>query len=170
MRKFVAILGLMLVLAACDDAQLQADLNSIEGVRASETGRVVRVIDGDTIDVKLSDGQEVRVRYIGVNTPERDEPCYEEATVANRNLVEGQDVLLVKDVSDTDQYDRLLRYVYVGNTLVNGVLVQEGWAEAVRYDPDTRHYEAFRQLEQQAAAENLGCQPTGIFDDSSSRR
>ena len=78
-----------------------------------ETARVTYVIDGDTIDVRI--GTEIyRVRYVGVNTPERDEPCYNDATRANAVLVDDQVVTLVRDVSDTDKYGRLLRYVYAG--------------------------------------------------------
>lgn len=70
-------------------------------------------MDGDTIDV-LIDGQEYCVRYIGIDTPEvcGGADCYgPEASQANRDLVEDQTVALEKDVSETDQFDRLLRYV-----------------------------------------------------------
>ena len=52
----------------------------------ADTGKVLRVIDGDTIDVALN-GERHRVRYIGINAPERDEPCFDEATEANIDLV-----------------------------------------------------------------------------------
>lgn len=74
----------------------------------ADTAKVLRVIDGDTIDVELN-GERHRVRYIGMNTPERDEPCFDEATEANNDLVAGKTVQLVKDVSETDRYSRLLR-------------------------------------------------------------
>ena len=73
-----------------------------------------------------------------MNTPERDEPCYQEATQANVELVQGKVVRLVKDVSETDGYDRLLRYVYVGDVFVNEELVRLGYAEAVLYRPELR--------------------------------
>jgi micrococcal nuclease len=129
----------------------------------NETARVVDVIDGDTIDVEI-DGQEYRVRYIGVNTPERDETCYRDATEANADLVEDQTVRLIRDVSETDRYDRLLRYVYVGDVFVNAELVMDGYAEAVSFPPDTAYYDYFVDLEADAEAANLGCHPTGIFD------
>lgn len=130
---------------------------------------VTRVIDGDTIDVER-DGQTFRVRYIGINTPERDEPCFREATEANRALVAGRQVRLERDVSDTDRFDRLLRYVYVGEVFVNEALVRDGWAEAVLYEPDRRHWERFRDLEIAAARAGLGCHPTGVFDDGTFTR
>jgi micrococcal nuclease len=136
---------------------------------SGETTVVTRIIDGDTIDVQI-DGASYRVRYTGVNTPERDEPCYEEASAANAALVQDQSVTLVKDVSETDVYGRLLRYVYVGNTFVNAELVAEGYAEAVVYPPDTAYADTFASLEASARAAGLGCHPTGIFDDGSTTR
>ncbi len=134
-----------------------------------EEARVLRVIDGDTIDVEIN-GERQRVRYIGMNTPERNEPCFDEATVANVELVQGKSVMLVKDVSDTDRYDRLLRYVYVGDTFVNEELVRQGYAEAVLYRPDYRHYEQFSALEAVVAGSGLGCHASGVFDDGDLRR
>jgi len=158
----------MLVLTACDE--LATMLEEGEGGNiAGESARVLRVIDGDTIDVSIN-GTEYRVRYVGVNTPERGENCYQEAVDANRNLVNGQTVTLVKDTSDTDRYERLLRYIYVGNTFVNEELVRNGYAEAVLYAPDDEFYNAFLDLERQARQRNIGCHPTGIFDDGSDTR
>ena len=136
---------------------------------AGEQGVVTHIVDGDTIDVRLGNQTE-RVRYIGMNTPERDEPCYADATRANAALVEGKTVTLVKDTSETDRYGRLLRYVYVGSLFVNAQLVKDGWAEVVSYPPDTAHFEDFRQLEIQAHNANIGCHPTGIFNDGSYER
>jgi micrococcal nuclease len=122
---------------------------------------VVRVIDGDTIAV-LIDGLEYRVRYIGINTPETVDPrkpveCYgREASQRNRQLVEGRTVELEKDVSETDQYGRLLRYVWVDGTMANAVLVGEGYAMVVSYPPDVKHQELFLELQRQARAEGRG--------------
>lgn len=136
---------------------------------AGETGLVTRVIDGDTIDVLL-DGQNTRIRYLQMNTPERNEPCYREATDANNDLVAGKIVRLVADAELVDPYDRLLRYVYVDDVLVNRVLVEQGYAEVVLYPPNDAHFEEFRALEAEAAVAGRGCHPTGIFDDDSWRR
>jgi endonuclease YncB( thermonuclease family) len=130
---------------------------------------VTQIIDGDTIDVRIGEVG-YRVRYIGVNTPERDEVCYREATNANANLVRGQTVRLVRDQSNTDSFGRLLRYVYVGDRFVNAELVREGWAEAVEYAPDRAQTAYFRQLEIEARNANRGCHPTGIFNDGNDRR
>jgi micrococcal nuclease len=110
------------------------------------------------------------VRYIGVNTPERDETCYSEARNGNAALVQGQAVRLVKDVSETDRFGRLLRYVYVGSTFVNQALVEQGWAEAVSYPPDTAFEATFQQFEVEARNAQRGCHVTGIFNDGSTTR
>ncbi len=128
----------------------------------SETGQVIDVIDGDTIDV-LIDGVEYRVRYIGIDTPERDDPCYAEATAANAALVDNQTVRLVQDVSEVDRYGRLLRYVYVKDLLINAELVAGGWAESKAYRPDTELHTFLEDLETDAANAQRGCYPTGIF-------
>lgn len=101
-----------------------------------EYATVTRIIDGDSIEVNLN-GQTVQVRYIGINAPEYNDPCGSEATQANANLIYGKTLRLVKDVSETDPFGRLLRYVYVGNLFVNAELVRQGWAIPVEYPPDT---------------------------------
>jgi len=121
---------------------------------AGQFARVTNVVDGDTIDVEIA-GQTFRVRYIGMNTPERGQPFFSESTAANEQLVAGQTVRLEKDVSETDRYGRLLRYVYLQDgTFVNAELVRLGYAQAATYPPDIKHQELFLQL--QAEARNAG--------------
>lgn len=91
--------------------------------------KVVAVIDGDTIEIESGE----RVRYIGIDTPETDE-CYgPEATQANKELVLGKEVILIRDVEDKDKYGRLLRYVVADGRFVSGELVRLGYAEARSY-------------------------------------
>ena len=172
----IRILLLMLILigvTACDDLAdgggTNGGSNDIVTIPEGEIATVTRVIDGDTIDVLL-DGEQFRVRYVGVNTPERDEPCYSDATQANRDLVEGKTVTLVTDTNNTDRFDRLLRYIYADGVFVNDSLVRNGYAEAVLYQPDDAFYNDFLALEKSATSANLGCHPTGIFDDGSDTR
>lgn len=121
-----------------------------------ETATVVGIVDGDTIDVEL-DGQEYRVRYIGIDTTERGEDFYNQSTEANVELVEGETVVLVKDVSETDQFGRLLRYVYLEDgTFVNAELVRNGFAFAATFPPDVRHQELFSDLQAEAREANVG--------------
>ena len=137
--------------------------------RDTVTANVLRVVDGDTIDIEVN-GERQRVRYIGINTPERDEPCYEQATQANIDLVLGKTVRLVRDKSDTDRYGRLLRYLFVDEIFVNKVLVEQGHAEAVLYKPDDQYYNLFSDLEGVAAEAGLGCHIFNIFDDEDPER
>ena len=167
MLKFLLSVLILFLLAACTFGF--TPIPPATGTTNGETANVVDIIDGDTIDVMLN-GQRVRVRYIGVNTPERDETCYAEAAAANSALVSGKTITMVKDQSETDVYDRLLRYFYVGDTFVNEQLVARGYAEAVLYEPDDAHYNEFLNLERQARNANLGCHPTDIFNDGSDTR
>lgn len=122
--------------------------------------RVTRVYDGDTIEVEF-EGIRERVRYIGIDTPERDDsraPILEMArlaTEANRSLVAGRSVRLEFDVDRRDQYDRLLAYVFVGDTLVNEWLVREGYAQAREYRPNVRHQDLLFEAQREAQTERL---------------
>jgi len=110
------------------------------------------VIDGDTIVIRGGE----RVRYIGIDTPERDEPYGRLATEANWGLVGGRLVRLETDVSDRDRYGRLLRYVYVRDIFVQAEMVRRGLARVKAYPPDTRHHQELSALEQEAKEAGLG--------------
>ena len=112
---------------------------------ARESARVVRVIDGDTI-VVLLDGEEERVRYIGIDTPELGTMCGVKARLVNSLLVSGKVVQLEKDVSERDRYGRLLRYVYADGVMVNARLVEEGHAKVATYPPDVKYRGLFLRL------------------------
>ena len=116
---------------------------------------VIQVTDGDTIKVRLEDG-DYNVRYIGIDTPEINDRLGNEARNENSKLVAWQTITLVKDVSETDRYDRLLRYVFVGDIFVNYELVQLGYAEAKDYPPDTACSDTFHQAESSAKAAKAG--------------
>jgi micrococcal nuclease len=125
--------------------------------------QVEEVVDGDTI--KLSDGQ--TVRYVGMDTPETVDPrkpvgCFgQEASKANKELVEGKTVRLEKDVGDKDKYGRLLRYVFVkdeqgGETFVNLELVKRGFAMVETVAPNVKYQDQFLEAQQEARNNNLG--------------
>ncbi len=121
--------------------------------RVSEnTVFVTRVIDGDTIEIEGG----YRVRYIGIDTPERDEPYYWEASGVNRNLVEGKEIRLEKDVENKDEYGRLLRYVWVDDTMVNAELVRLGYAYSYSYPPNVKYQAYFLQMENEAREHKWG--------------
>ena len=125
-----------------------------------QTGKVVDVIDGDTIKVLLDqDGLTYSVRYIGMDTPEdtsQIEPLGPAATAKNAELVSGKTVTLIRDVSETDRYGRLLRYVFVDGRFVNYELVSQGYANTVSYPPDIACIPLFQEAERQASASKLG--------------
>jgi micrococcal nuclease len=118
-------------------------------------------VDGDTIDV-LVGGRVVRVRYIGIDTPETVRPgtpvewMGPEASAANGDLVAGKRVVLERDVSETDRYGRLLRYAWLPPTdgrwrLVNLILVRRGFAAVSTYPPDVKYTDALFLPAQRAA-------------------
>ena len=113
---------------------------------------VVNVIDGDTIE--LQDGS--CVRYLGIDTPETGEPYYSEATAKNKELVEGKVVYLQKGKRDRDEYDRLLRYVYIDGVFVNAELVSQGFATAYIFDTDEWYSQTLVRLEQYAKMKKRG--------------
>jgi len=122
---------------------------------------VTRVVDGDTIEVQIN-GETRKLRYIGINTPETVDPrrpveCFgHEASDFNKQLVLGRTVGLEKDVSETDQFGRLLRYVWLGGDMVNATLVREGYAQASTYPPDVRYQELFSSLQADAMTNSRG--------------
>ena len=131
----------------------------------TETAKVVRIVDGDTIVVALG-GKNVKVRYIGMDTPEDVdpnspvEPMSREAAAANTTLVAGKTVVIERDVSETDQYGRLLRYVWLQQgaswTLVNLELVRLGFASALRYPPDVKYADLFESAQSGAESSLVG--------------
>ena len=130
-------------------------LSSALVATSGEVFTVVRVIDGDTIEVSIG-GKTERVRYIGMNTPETVDPrkpvqCFgREASQKNRDLVEGKEVRLEKDITDRDAYGRLLRYVFVGDTFVNRELVQLGYATVYTFPPNVKYAQKFLVAQKEA--------------------
>jgi micrococcal nuclease len=152
-RLSIICVVLALSLVACDRTPTVPP-DSVEAL-------AIRVVDGDTIEVEI-EGESYKVRYIGIDTPELHHPTKpveyyaQEAYEKNRELVEGQTVFLEKDVSETDMYGRLLRYVYVGDVFVNAYLVQHGYALVSTYPPDVKYQERFLELQREAREAGRG--------------
>jgi micrococcal nuclease len=119
---------------------------------AGENAQVAFVVDGDTVE--LADGR--RVRYIGVDTPETDQPYAAEAEAFNQSLVAGQEAWLETDVQVSDPYGRLLAYVWVGDTFVNLELVRQGYAHVYTVPPSVRYADAFVRAEREAREAGRG--------------
>ena len=153
MRAARHLLGVLLVLLGAT-AVLGAQ-------RAPLEGTVVRVVDGDTIHVRIGDRIE-KVRYIGVNTPELhhpskgEEPGGREASQINRELVSAKQVRLELDVQERDRYGRLLAYVWVGDVMVNAELVRRGYAQVMTVPPNVRHQNLFLKLQRDARQAGRG--------------
>ena len=124
-------------------------------------GTVVRVVDGDTIHVRIGERVE-RVRYIGVNAPELhhprrgEEPGGREAARVNHDLVLNRRVRLEMDVQSRDRYGRLLAYVWVGDLMVNAELVRLGYAQVMTVPPNVRHQALFLKLQRDAREAGRG--------------
>lgn len=131
---------------------VQDATNSDGRVRAVVTW----VTDGDTIHVMIG-GREYRVRYFGIDTPERDEPIYESASEANRQLVLGNSVLLESDITDTDSYGRLLRYVWLEDgRMVQEELLRAGMGVSTYFPPDVKYRDRLLAAEAAAQAARSG--------------
>ena len=177
MRTLVGV-AVLVVAASCArppvllDHQAPATFGEEPG--GYEEADVVRVVDGDTIVARITNrvdgpgagaavvGAEYSVRFLGIDTPESVKPsspveCFgHEASAATTALLGGAHVRLVKDVEETDQYDRLLRYVYMGDEMANARLVVNGYAQVYTYPPNVRHAELFVALERDARDHNRG--------------
>jgi micrococcal nuclease len=143
----------------------------IPGAPAHPTGptqdaTLVRVVDGDTIRVMVG-GVEERVRYIGIDTPELNtsspatpDPYAEAATEANARLLAEGRLVLEKDVSERDQYGRLLRNVWLESAgawrLVHLDLVAEGYAQVSTYPPDVKYVDTLLAAQRAAREEGRG--------------
>jgi|GEM_PF-437091 len=113
---------------------------------------VSRVIDGDTFSV-TGGGM---VRMMGINTPEVDQYFYEEAKEVLSLMIDKTSVSLERDISDTDKYGRLLRYVFAGELFVNLEMVKRGFANVFTVPPDIKYTDELLEAERYARENNLG--------------
>lgn len=167
-------LSLLCACAAPVDLQHQAPATRPLEPPGAERATVVRVVDGDTIEVEITGradgpgagtalvGSVEKVRLLGIDTPESVRPgtpieCFgRESSAAAKALLEGLEVWLVKDVEERDQYDRLLRYVYIGDEMANARLVVNGYAQVYTYPPNIRHADLFVALQREARENDRG--------------
>ena len=114
--------------------------------------KVTKIIDGDTIEIDTGE----RVRLICIDTPERGEEDYLEASKYLQSLILNKEVKLLKDVSEVGKYGRLVRYIYLDDMFVNEKMVREGYAEAYWYYPDVTLCPKIQKAEDKAKEEELG--------------
>ncbi|MEO8539830.1 MAG: thermonuclease family protein [bacterium] len=169
MRRLTLALGLAGLLVGCSastNGAVSPPTPAIEipGSVVCQWARVRRVTDGDTIRVDFEDGASNQaVRYIGVDAPETVDPVRgvqpfgPEASAENSRMVSGQRLCLEKDVSETDRYDRLLRYAWLADgTMVNEALVLSGLATVDTFPPDVKYVERFIAAQRDARAARRG--------------
>lgn len=131
---------------------------------------VKRVVDGDTIIVTIDNDEQYRLRLIGINCPEytsKIEAYGKEATEYTTKMLNGKTVYLEKDVSETDKYNRLLRYVWldipnrfsedeIKKKMFNAILVINGYAQVATYPPDVKYANYFKTFTDIARKNNVG--------------
>jgi micrococcal nuclease len=163
MRRLLVALAVAAAAVLVGGGALQLDGSSSDAGRDDARARVVRIVDGDTIVVRL-DGRQERLRYIGIDTPESvapDQPveCFGRAAAEeNRRLVEGRTVTLDFDVEERDRFGRLLAYVRRASDglLVNAELVRRGYATTLTIPPNVRYAGRFAALQREARRAGLG--------------
>lgn len=121
---------------------------------------VTRVVDGDTIVIESGE----KVRMILINSPEsvhrdkeKNTPFGKKASEYTEEKLLDQTIYMEKDVSDTDRYGRLLRYIYLEDgTFYNEMMVKDGYAQLSTFPPDVKHQEIIQAAEKHARENNLG--------------
>jgi micrococcal nuclease len=130
------------------------------------TGRVVRAVDGDTLEVALDDGPTETVRLIGVDTPETVKPdtpvqCFgPRASAFEHRTAEGRRVRLLTGVEPRDYYGRLLAYVWIDgrrrDRFLEAELLRRGLARTLTFHPNDRFARRFEGIAQKAARSGIG--------------
>ena len=152
------------------DTELEEQDTKLDAVK------FVRTVDGDTIIVEDSSGEHKRVRMIGIDTPEsvaKEEERNNEYGVMSSDftkklLTDAQTLYLEYDIDDDDQYDRILAYLWledvsdtfdeenIENSMVNAIIVENGYGIAKRYEPTVAHDDILQQLTEEARVNNVG--------------
>ena len=172
----VPILALVILVGLVLVKKLYFDMPSVftHGDKTFEGPyKVLYVYDGDTFKIKR-DGKETKVRMIGIDAPESvaseeyGKPNTKEGKNAAeylKKLIYDKVVYLEFDEELQDQYGRLLAYVYLSDekTMVEDILLSEGYAQVMSIRPNTKYKEHFTELENQAKTAGKGYWGTGYF-------
>ena len=189
MRKvFVALtIGVFffLFLGGCDSLKIGSESEPTISLKPNSRYScvVLRVYDGDTFKCKLESGEEVKVRLIGVDTPEstKNQKAYRDAERTRTDVEEivamgkeakrftesilkkGTKVVLETDVQVFDKYGRVLAYVYLPEgKMLNLLLVEEGYAMVYTIPPNVKYAELFRKAQSTAMREGRGLWSKGL--------
>ena len=157
MRPVVTISFLILATSlfmACNTSHSTPTASEVLKYEPLKEALVARTVDGDTLDI-LIDGVKHRVRLFGVDTPERGEPCYKEATERTRQL-SGNVVRIEAGPRTEDRYGRLLFYLYTeGGESIDTKLIKEGLGTA--WTRDGQHRSGLIEAEIEARRNGSGC-------------
>ncbi len=147
---------------------LFSDMNQLDSnVSAIE---VIKIIDGDTIDVLLENGKTGRIRLIGVNTPEKGSPYFAECTAYTKEKLLGKQVYLEFDVAEKDRYQRYLAYIWfkpprnydlplleeIRSDMFNSQLLLSGYGQVMTIPPNVKYQEYFLTFEREAREKGRG--------------
>ena len=150
--------------AVADVATEQQTVKTLSDEGVQKSYEVVKVVDGDTIDVSIN-GKVERVRLIGINTPETVDPrkpveCFGvEASNKAKSLLTGKKVVLEDDASqgERDKYGRLLRYVFLEDgTNFNLLMIRDGYAYEYTYNLPYKYQAEFKKAQKEAEVNRGG--------------
>jgi len=143
---------------------------SINDKVETNIAKVIRVVDGDTLEVEFN-GKTEKVRLIGVDTPEsvhpdvsKNVPEGKTASEFTKSKLEGKEIELEFDVQERDQYGRLLAYVWYNGEMFNKVLLQEGYARVATYPPNVKYVDEFTEIQKVARENNKGFWNNNTFN------
>lgn len=165
--KVLLFILIGLILISCE--VVVEERNSEEFVKAE----VTKIVDGDTVYIKIGEGKEEKLRLIGLDAPEiahedkKAEHYGVEATDFTDEMLLGETVYLEMDVSETDRFDRLLRYIWfevpshrtedeIREKLFNAILIGEGYAREKAYPPDVKYYYYLNKIGKEAKQQKKG--------------
>jgi len=141
---------LLLLLTACSSQPAKPPALLLETVQ------VLRIVDGDTISIEEADGDTEHVRIIGIDTPEKGECYFDEASEHLRQLIGNRRVELKSQPTDNrDKYQRLLRYVHLADKDVGRIMLQDGYARIFPWFDHPR-MEEYKAVEFEAKQEGRG--------------
>lgn len=139
-------------------------------------GKILRVVDGDTLRIDIPPLGDTAVRLIGIDTPEcrRNKRADLQSQESSRDIEvilemgkkassymkslvrKGDAVLLTFDTTSKDRYGRLLAYVWKDNIMLNAVMVRDGYASPLTIPPNVAYADLFKNLYREAREEGLG--------------
>lgn len=154
MKKQVIFLLFFLIVALLISGCTTTQVIKNTGTNSSgKTGEVIvtKIIDGDTVVIQGGD----HVRLLGIDTPEKGQPFYTEASDALYKKVFMKTVILEKETEDRDQYGRLLRWIWLNDSLINLEMVKEGFAVS-RFYENSKYQKEIQEAEQNAINQRLG--------------